>query len=208
MIKSVTIISLVLVLALVLTACGGPIKSEPVKEVFTGTSEETLEDFLGAMGLDIMSFTNPVTAENVTGVLGLSTADFDKYIVNATSSVAAIMTHAHLVSAIACVNPADAKTVKDLIAKGFDPARWICVFPEECFVVEVGSYVFLVASTAENAEMAKNALNTLAGDAVGEYNVFFTGAASGGGTAVGGMPVTPVAGDDTTAGNDGAIKLS
>jgi len=207
MTKHISIISLVLALAVLLTACSSPSKTPPVDEVFTGTSAETMEELLETMGLDIMKFTDEVTAENVNGLLGLTSADFDKYVINATSSVAAIMTHAHLVAAIACHNPEDAKTVKDLIAKGFDSARWICVFPEECFVVEVGSYVFLVASTGANAEVAKNAINTLAGDAVGEYNVFFTGTAAGGGALVG-TPALPVVGDDTTEGTDEAVKLA
>jgi hypothetical protein len=205
--RTLSLLSLVLALAVLLTACSSPSKTPPVEEVFTGTSAETMEELLETMGLDIMKFTDEVTAENVNGLLGLTSADFDKYVINATSSVAAIMTHAHLVAAIACHNPADAKTVKDLIAKGFDSSRWICVFPEECFVVDVGSYVFLVASTAENAATAKDALQTLAGDAVGDYNVFFTGMTPNGDAFIG-TPAVPSVGDTTTEGTDDTIKLS
>ena len=205
--KKISLLSLVLALTVLLAACGAPAANAPVAEVFTGSSAEVLDELLDAMALEIMNFSDSVTGETATGLLGLSTADFDKYVIDATSSVAAIMTHAHQISAIQCNNPADAKTVKDLVAKGFDAGRWICVFPEECFVVEVGSYVFLVASTAENAATAKEALQTLAGDAAGEYNVFFTGTVSGGGALIG-TPAVPSVGDDTTEGTDGAIKLS
>jgi len=205
--RTLSLLSFVLAFAVLLTGCGAPANNAPATEVFTGSGAEALEALLDAMGLDIMSFPDPVTAENVTGILGLSAADFEKYVIDATSSVAAIMTHAHQISAIQCNNPADAKTVKDLIAKGFDSGRWICVFPEECFVVDVGSYVFLVASTAENAATAKDALQTLAGDAAGDYNVFFTGMTPNGDAFIS-TPAVPSVGDTTTEGTDDTIKLS
>ena len=173
--RTLSLLSLVLTLAILLAACGAPANNTPAAEVFTGSSAEALEELLATMKLDIMSFSDPVTAENVTGLLGLTTADFDKYVIDATSSVAAISTHAHQVSAVQCNNPEDAKAVKELISKDFDSGRWICVAPDESFVVEVGSYVFLVASIGENVQIAKDAVNTLAGDAVGEFHVFFSG---------------------------------
>ena len=205
--KKISLLSLVLALTVLLAACGAPAANTPVTEVFTASSAEVLDELLDTMALEMMNFSDPVTGETATGLLGLSAADFDKYVIDATSSIAAIMTHAHQISAIACNNPEDAKTVKDLVAKGFDAGRWICVFPEECFVVEVGSYVFLVASTGENAAAAREALQTLAGDAAGEYNVFFTGVAAGGDVFVG-TPALPSVGDETTDGTDGAISLT
>ena len=120
------------------------------------------------------SFASPVTEENVQGMLGLSSSQMSSYVSEAYVSVAAIGTFAHQVALIKCNDKAVAVTVKSAVASGFDSTKWICVFPEQSFVIDAGSYVLLVATTNLRAEKLREAFITMAGK-TGSVNIFFKG---------------------------------
>ena len=155
--------------------------SNVTTNTLTGTPAELIPQLyekanahLGAGEEFAMMLEDPITKDNCEYILGLTPAQFEQYVEDATSSAAAISTIAHLVAIVQCKNADDAKTVMGLIATGHDPARLICVFPQQCFVLTSGDYVLLVASSNINAEALKAGFSDLAEGNVGSANVFFT----------------------------------
>jgi hypothetical protein len=146
------------------------------EEVFVDSAQKVLEKVVNNSQIEVgMTFSEAVTAENSTSLLGLSQEDFNTYVDEAYTSVAALTTHAHLTAVVKCKDADGAKAVKERIASGFDSGRWICVFPEESFVVESGSYVFLAATQKENAQLLKESFEKAAGNSAGTVAVFYTG---------------------------------
>lgn len=122
-----------------------------------------------------MTFEEQITAETCESYLGLTAQQFEDYVTEAFANSAAISSVASLTAVIQCKSADDAKTVKGLIAAGFDTSRWVCVFPQQCFVVEFGEYVLLSAGTIEAAQALELAVADYAGDTAGETDVFYTG---------------------------------
>jgi hypothetical protein len=133
------------------------------------------------------SFEDPVTADNCNGILGLTPEEFERYVAEAYVSTAAISTFAHQVALIRCKDFAAAAEVMRLVAAGFDLTKWICAFPEECFVMDSGSYVLLVATKAKGAEALRTSFEVAARGYVGDANVFYVFADSGDGFGGGGF---------------------
>jgi len=134
-----------------------------------------------------------VTADLAHNAIGLSEGDFGRLVTSAFYSLAAIGTFAHQVIMIQANDDAAAIEVKRLISSdgGYDPQKWICVWPESVAVVESGSYVLLVASYDEVVEAAIAAFEADAG-AIGEVNTFWvhTGEDPPGGGGLGGGLLT------------------
>jgi hypothetical protein len=123
------------------------------------------------------SFEDVVTAENCQGMLGLSAEEFEQSVAEAYVSTAAVITSAHEVALIKCKDFESASLVKKQVAAGFDSNKWICVTPDQSFVIDSGSYVLLAATTNAHAEAIKQSFETVAGSNVGDADVFYTSAA-------------------------------
>lgn len=183
------IISIVLAATLVfaMAACT---KKEGAKEsALTGAPAQILPSLLEKAGSSLSeenalpaSFEYEVSAQSAQSDLGLSAADFEKYIEAATASKAFINTTAHLVTLAKLKDAGDAVTVKALVAKDFDSMQWICVFPEESSVVESGAYILLISSYSNWSEAILQAFGEMA-VTYGEPNHFFTGFEDGLGDA-------------------------
>lgn len=170
-IKSVSILLLAMMFLLV-----GCQNGKAKKEIFTGSAKEVYEEILKESGLEMgMTFDEAVTEETSASYIGLTAEEYKEYVDNAFASNAAITTVPHLAAVIKCKDFDSAVKVKELIAKGFDSGRWICVMPDESFVAESGSYVFLASTTVENVEPLKKGFTTAAKDTAGEFNVFYLG---------------------------------
>ena len=104
----------------------------------------------------------PDVSENT---IGLNTADFERLVETAVHSMPLIGTFAHQFIVILAKSDSDAVTVKNLISGdgGYDPMKWICVWPEMVVAVESGPYVLLVASRHEVVEIALEAFAADAG---------------------------------------------
>jgi hypothetical protein len=126
------------------------------------------EDKLG------MTFTDPVTADNSEGMLGLTAEEFGEYAVSAYASNAAIISIAHEAALIECVDDAAAKSVKALVAKGFNSEKWICVFPDRSLVVDSGRYVLLAASSVKYCDAVVASFTSAMGGAAGQPDIFYT----------------------------------
>ena len=153
-----------------------PVVPEATDSALSGSAKEMLEQLLTVGDYDFgMVEDYAVTEENVTSMLGLTPEEFSEYVEQAHVSVGALSTSAHLVAIVKCHDSAAANHVKELIAQGFDSGRWVCVAPDESFAVEAGDYVLLVASREEGAAALKDAFGSMAGELIGNVDVFFTG---------------------------------
>ena len=173
------------VLTLVLSGCaqsgaGAALPGDTEENLKTVTDKAS--EILGNAG---MSFDEAVTGENSQNLIGLSSADFDKYVKDAYASQAMIMTHAHQVVLIRCTDAKSTDTVRKLIENGFDPTKWICVFPEQCFTIIAGDCILFAATDNNTAEALKTAFADLAGDLAGTPEIFYEAANGGGGLLLG-----------------------
>jgi len=147
----------------------------------SGTASEVLgalvEDLKNS-GVDMpMTFPGPppeVSPELAHNYIGLSEDDFTRLVVSAAFSEAAIGTFAHLISIIQAKDAAAAGEVKRLISgsDGFDPQKWICVWPEMAAAVDSGSYVLLVAARIVVVEAAIDIFGDTGGS-LGEVVTFW-----------------------------------
>lgn len=175
-------ILLAAVLMCALAACNSDSASN-----LTGTPEEILEKLVGdaktaveaAGGFYYISMASEVTADTSLGVIGFSSANFDKYVTAASCSKAGIGSQAYEIILIQCKDAKAAKEVKKLVKRapdetdgGYNSMKWICVWPEKCAVVESGSYVLVAASLNNIVDAALDVFRDMAGS-VGEIDVFY-----------------------------------
>ncbi|MDR1564368.1 MAG: hypothetical protein LBS74_05365 [Oscillospiraceae bacterium] len=170
------ILSIVFVLCFVLAGCA----KKPQESKLSGTLPDILTAIKNeantALGGDAalpQTFDDPITAETCQDKLGLTPEEFTEYVKEAYVQNAAISSIAHQAALVKCKDAASASKAKGLIAKGFNSGKWICVRPEQSFVVDSGEYVYLVASSNEKADALFNAFKKLAVN-VGERNNFYT----------------------------------
>jgi hypothetical protein len=174
-----------LCLLLLAASAGCAAKAPAVSDTLSGSPAEIMESLRSGADALLsnedklpMSFDSPVDGETCQDRLGLTPEQLEQYVEDGVVLTAAIITHAHELALVKCKDAASAVEVKKLIADGFDSGKWICVFPEESFVMDSGSYVLLAATTAAAADALRQSFASLAGELVGEAKVFYTGSAS------------------------------
>ena len=143
---------------------------EALTSIMTKTRESTANDdsiFVPP------TFEDPVTADNCENMLGLTPEQFNQYVTDAYSSSAAIITQAFQVALVKCKDSKAATEVKNLIAGGFNSQKWVCVIPEQCFVVEAGSFVLLGAVYDNVAGALQNSFNEQFEGRAGNVNKFY-----------------------------------
>ncbi|MDR1210041.1 MAG: DUF4358 domain-containing protein [Clostridiales bacterium] len=163
-----------------------PADEPPSSGGLGGTSAEALDALL-AKAKEMLaepdqmpaSLPGAVTGENSKSALGVEPEDFDRLVEDAAAATAMITTFAHEIAVVKAKDASAAQELKSLIAQGFDYAKWICAYPEECVVVESGRYVMLAASKFAAAEISVEAFQKIAGEA-GEKNIFYIDAVGGG----------------------------
>ena len=150
-----------------------------------------LDEDLKQTGIEMPMTLPPleVTSDMSQNDIGLSSSDFDRLVVSAASSLAAIGTFAHQIVIIQANDASAATEIKNLISgpNGYDSQKWICVWPEKVSTVESGAYVLLAAARADVVAAALTAFESEAGS-VGSVVTFFEH--EGGSDApIGGEPI-------------------
>ncbi|MDR0935414.1 MAG: hypothetical protein LBM98_01885 [Oscillospiraceae bacterium] len=147
----------------------------------SGSTSEILDSVLAlgneALGADDslpMTFPSDVTADNSQNMLGLDADQFGTYVAEAVAHTAAISTTPYEVALIRCNDSDAAAEVRKLVAAGFDSNKWICVIPDESFVMQSGEYVFLGVARAGEALYLKEGFAEIAGISANDADVFFT----------------------------------
>jgi len=166
----------------------------------SGTPEEILAvmvDQLRADGVEMPIALPPtaITADISQNKMGLSEDAFNRLTVSAADSLAAIGTFAHQIVLIEAADAKSAAEVKKLVTSdgGYDPHKWICVWPEKAAAVDSGDYVLIVASYADVVDAVLDYFKTTAGTTGSVVTFYeFTGEQpDGGGLAPGGAaPIT------------------
>ena len=172
------LISLALVcgVGLLLAACAADQTpgQQPNAEPLSGEPADILSALIDACEVEMVNTLDvELTADNAQYYLGLSSDQFTNYVKSVAVKEAAINAQAHLVAVIECADADAASEVKTLIAENFDPQRWVCVSPEQCFVVDSGNYLLLAATYDDVAEALKTAFATAAGSSMGTVDVFY-----------------------------------
>ena len=174
--RSIYIIVLIFTLVAVLAACEpGRDSSQSSQEegLLSGSAEEVLEQLLEAVDLEFSVFTEAVDEENSASYTGLTYLELTEQAQEAFSSQAEININPHLLVVLKGQDPAAARQLSEQIAEKFDSHRWVCVMPDQSFVVTAGDYVLLASTNNDIAEMIKVAFFELAGPSAGEVNEFF-----------------------------------
>ena len=170
----------------------------------TGSAEDVLNSILDALnnaGVNMPMALPPlsVASDLSQNTIGLSQADFERLVVTAYSSQAAIATFAHQIIMIQAKDAAAAAEIKNLVTgtNGYDAMKWICVIPESALAVEAGEYVMIVASRNEVVDAVLEAFTAAAGN-TGEADKFFEHIDDGTGDVIGGgmAPMLPIGRDD------------
>jgi hypothetical protein len=174
--KKTACVLLIVTVILAFSACSG---ADGGGTNLTGSAEEVLtalNEAIAASGTQTPALTPPAAfaSDVAQNTVGLTVADYDKYVTSAAMSMAAIGTFAHEIAVIEAKDAASAAEVKKLISSegGFNPQKWICVQPDKVVVVESGNYVLLAAAASDVCAAAVTAFEE-AGGSVGEANVFF-----------------------------------
>ena len=179
------LLSLILALSLLclpaLSACGedgaGKESEANFPDVNTKTAiSEIMQKTLDSAGEDVFvpkTFDDEVTVAKCQDTLGLTPEQFEQYVSEAYSSVAAITNQAFLVGLVKCKDAKAAAEVKKLIAENFNHNRWICVLPEQCFAVEAGNFVLLGAVYDNVAEILQNSFSEQFEGKAGTVNKFY-----------------------------------
>ena len=178
------LVSLLLVLTTLLSfslvSCG----EKEIAPVFTGA---TLADNFAALetaagineeNLPIAVGTEVLTTDMCEYMVGLTADEFTANVAEGQVTMAMMSAQAHLVSFFKVKEGVNAEEFATLLSTKFDPRRWVCVMPEKCFVIAAQDHVLLVASATSVADLYLNGFKTLAGEAAGAENVFFTGEAA------------------------------
>jgi len=136
----------------------------------------SLDEALKQTGIEMPMTLPPleVQSDMAQNDVGLSSADFDRLVTSAASSLAAIGTFAHQIVIIQANGASAATQVKNLISGsgGYDAQKWICVWPDKVIVVESGAYVLLAAAKANVVDAAIEAFKNEAGT-IGTVVTFF-----------------------------------
>jgi len=109
--------------------------------------------------------------------------------------MAAIGSHAHQIILIQAKDAAAAAEVKKLVAgrvggkDGYDPMKWVCVWPDQAVAVESGNYVLLVASRKDIVETALRVFKDMAGS-IGQADIFYEHIGESAPSGGGGMGIT------------------
>ena len=158
----------------------------------TGTPGEILGklvDDIAATGAFMPMSLPPseVTPDLSHNTMGLSEADFNRLVASAYFNLAAIGTFAHQIIVVQANDARAATDIKNIVSgpNGYDPQKWVCVWPERVIAVESGEYVLIVASYNEVVDAAIEAFREAAGT-IGTVNTFFEHAGGDGGVEVGG----------------------
>jgi len=166
---------------------GGSGGGQAAGDTLKGATADILQDIMDKAGAtlgeaDAMpgTFTDPITAENAPGMIGLTPDDFVSFVDEATGATGALNVQAFQVAVVKCNEAQEAGIINEMIQASYDSGKWICVFPEQSLTMISGSYLLLaVGRTTETDALAEAFKSAAGGNVQGPY-VFYTGETGGG----------------------------
>jgi len=160
-------------------AAGADTLSGAAADILQGIMDEAGKA-LGEADAMPATLTDPITAENAPGMLGLTPDDFVSFVEDAAGAIGALNVMAFQVVIARCADAQDAELVNGMIQAGYDSGKWICVFPEQSLTMVSGSYVLLAVGRVAETDALADAFKAAAGgNADGPY-IFYAGETGGG----------------------------
>jgi len=140
-----------------------------LEAIMAATHENIPEGSFMPMTLDV-----EVTSENSQDKLGITSEQFAQHVAEAYTMVAAINTFAFEVTLVQANSGNSAAELKSLVAAGYDPRKWICVFPEQSFVADAGNYLLLGSISNDIADALLDSFAEQFNEySAGSVNVFY-----------------------------------
>jgi hypothetical protein len=175
--KAPWIMICILLLAMVsLFGCNGKSAdklSGSANEVLTKLKEDTEKT-----GENILPVSEGVAinAETAQNKLGLTESEYADYVSEAYGFTALINTNAFELTMVKCKDTGAAAQVKKLISAGYDAKKWVCVYPEQSYVIDSGCYVLLYVGQENAGNVVEDKFKELAGSDIGAKDIFFKSA--------------------------------
>ena len=154
-------------------------ESEPAEVLFTGTADELLQSIISESDAKLPKvYIDAITAENAPAALGLLADDFASFISEGAAATVESDAVAFQAAVVLCRYDEDAVMIDELIREGFDPGKWVYVFPDRSLTAVSGPYILLAAgSEAETQALADAFKNSLGNSTI--INIFYEGETGG-----------------------------
>ena len=153
-------------------------ESEPAGEAYEGTTIELLQSVISEANTGIEAVIDYVTPENAPAILGLLADDFASYVAEAAAATSESDGVAFQAAIVLCRYADDAGMINGLIQEGFDPGKWVYVFPDRALTSVAGPYILLAVGNETEADALAAAFkNTIDGTA--STKVFYEGETGG-----------------------------
>lgn len=148
-----------------------PVKpQEPVKNPETKVAMETIANkMVETTGVEFrMPFTMPIEAERSTEFIGLSQADFEKYVTDSTALESMVMPSNYSLCIIKINDTSKVEEIKKSIFENCNPRKWICTSAEYVTVVDCNDCVMLLMANKDASDKLKTAFASQVGGTLGK----------------------------------------
>jgi len=119
-----------------------------------------------------------ITAENSPAMLGMIADDFASFAQDGAAAVCESDMIAFQAAVVICRDVNDAAMIDKMIQEGFDPGKWVYVFPDRALTVVSGPFIMLAVGSEAEADALANAFNKAIGGSSGAA-VFYEGETGG-----------------------------
>jgi len=148
-----------------------PVKPvEPAKKPETKVAMETIANkMVETTGVEFrMPFTMPIEAERSTEFIGLSQADFEKYVTDSTALESMVMPSNYSLCIIKVNDTSKIEEIKKSIFDNCDPRKWICTSAEYVTVVDCNDCVMLLMANKDASDKLMPAFASQVGGTLGK----------------------------------------
>lgn len=148
-----------------------PVKpAEPAKKPETKVAMETIANkMVETTGVEFrMPFTMPIEAERSTEFIGLSQADFEKYVTDSTALESMVMPSNYSLCIIKINDTSKVEEIKKSIFDNCDPRKWICTSAEYVTVVDCNDCVMLLMANKDASDKLKSEFASQVGGTLGK----------------------------------------
>ena len=141
------------------------VESEPAGELYKGTVTGLLQSVIDEAGAALPEvFIDDITPENAPAILGMLSDDFASFIAEGAAATSESDEVAFQVALVLCRYTDDTEMVVGMIQEGFDPGKWVYVFPDRSLTAVSGPYLMLAAGSEKETQALAAAFDKLSED--------------------------------------------
>jgi len=155
-------------------ACGGPTGEVYYSDSAIGTLKKIIDN---ADGLPTV-IVDTLSVENAPAMLGLLKDDFATFILEAAAATCESDEIAFQAVLAQLREEGDAEMIAGLIQTGFDPGKWVYVFPDSSLTAVSGPYLLLAVGSGSETQALADAFKTVIGGSA-TITVFYEGETGG-----------------------------